>query len=232
MKIVMINGQNHKGSTYHIGRSLAEKVGGEITEFFLPRDFSDICLGCNRCFMEDENLCLHHEKLAPIIQKMDEADLLIFTSPVYVYHVTGAMKVFLDHFGYRWLVHRPEETMFQKQAVCITTAAGAGMKSTLQDMADSLFFWGVPKIYRMGYAIHAVSYTEISPKTKAKIEKKSDRLAKIIQKNRTQLSPGLKTKFYFYLMRLFMKKGWNGVDEEYWKNKGWLEKVRPWNKPA
>ena len=26
MKIAMINGQNHKGSTYHIGKMLAEKI--------------------------------------------------------------------------------------------------------------------------------------------------------------------------------------------------------------
>ena len=34
----MINGQNHKGSTYHIGKMLADKLGGEVTEFFLPKD--------------------------------------------------------------------------------------------------------------------------------------------------------------------------------------------------
>lgn len=38
MKTVIINGQNHKGSTYHIGKLLADKIGGEVTEFFLPRD--------------------------------------------------------------------------------------------------------------------------------------------------------------------------------------------------
>lgn len=48
MNIVIINGQNHKGSTYHIGRKLAERVGGNITEFFLPRDFSDYCVGCGQ----------------------------------------------------------------------------------------------------------------------------------------------------------------------------------------
>lgn len=36
MKITMIHGQNHKGSTYHIGRMLAETLETEdnITEFF------------------------------------------------------------------------------------------------------------------------------------------------------------------------------------------------------
>ena len=139
MKITMIHGQNHKGSTCHIGQMLAQKIGGEVTEFFLPRDFSGYCTGCVACIVKDESLCAHHEQLQPIVQAMDEADVLILTSPVYVYHVTGQMKAFLDHCAYRWMMHRPEERMFSTQAVCISTAAGAGMKSTNKDMADSLF---------------------------------------------------------------------------------------------
>ena len=36
MKIVMIHGQNHKGSTYNIGRMIANKIGREedVVEFF------------------------------------------------------------------------------------------------------------------------------------------------------------------------------------------------------
>ena len=45
MKIVMINGQNHKGSTYHIGKMLADKVAGELTEFFCREIFQSIVLG-------------------------------------------------------------------------------------------------------------------------------------------------------------------------------------------
>lgn len=39
MKTVIINGQNHKGSTYHIGKLLADKIGGEVTEFFSSAGF-------------------------------------------------------------------------------------------------------------------------------------------------------------------------------------------------
>ena len=130
MQIVMIHGQNHRGSTYHIGKMVADALGGTVTEFFLPRDFGSFCVGCNNCFMKDESLCPHHAKLKPITDAMDDADVLILTSPVYVYHATGAMKAFLDHYGYRWMVHRPEPAMFHKQAVCVATAAGAGMRST------------------------------------------------------------------------------------------------------
>lgn len=37
MRITIIHGQNHKGSTYHIARMLAEKLGGEMKEFFCQR---------------------------------------------------------------------------------------------------------------------------------------------------------------------------------------------------
>ena len=108
--------------------------------------------------MKGEENCPHYKKLLPITRAMDEADVIILASPVYVYHATGQMKAFLDHYGYRWMVHRPEEKMFTKQAVCISTAAGAGMKSTNKDMADSLFFWGVPKIYQYGVAVQATEW--------------------------------------------------------------------------
>ena len=45
IKVVIIHGQSHKGSTYHIARMLAEKISDDIREFFLPRDFGEICVG-------------------------------------------------------------------------------------------------------------------------------------------------------------------------------------------
>ena len=39
MKITVINGQNHKGSTYNMGKILADKLSDDATEIFLPLDF-------------------------------------------------------------------------------------------------------------------------------------------------------------------------------------------------
>lgn len=106
MRIVIINGQNHKGSTRMIARDLAEKViqrdGGEIREFFLPRDFDEPCIGCGTCFRTELSRCPHHEKLQPITESLEWADLIILASPVYVYHATGQMKALLDHYGTQW----------------------------------------------------------------------------------------------------------------------------------
>ena len=228
MKIVIVNGQNHKGSTYHIGKMLADKLRGDTKEFFLPKDFGDFCTGCTNCFIKNENLCPHYKKLNIITKAIDEADLLIFTSPVYVYHVTGPMKAFLDNYGYRWMVHRPDERMFKKQAVCISTAAGAGTRSTNKDMADSFFFWGIPKIYKYGVAVRAVSFEKINPKIMAKIEKDIDTLALKIIKNNGKVKPNIKTKGFFMVMRMLVKSGWNKADSVYWSKKGWTGNKRPW----
>lgn len=55
MKIVLIHGQNHKGSSYHIGRLLAEQfTESEVSEFFLPRDLEHFCIGCYNCIEDEE----------------------------------------------------------------------------------------------------------------------------------------------------------------------------------
>ena len=228
MNIVIIHGQSHEGTTCHIARMLAKQLQGEVTEFFLPRDFGEFCKGCTLCFTKSETLCPHHAKLLPLTEAIDAADVIILASPVYVYHATGAMKAFLDHYGYRWMAHRPDERMFRKQAVCISTAAGAGMKTTNKDMADSAFFWGCARIYKLGFAVRATDWDSVSPKSRATVEKKAASIAKAIQKRCGSVKPGLKTKAFFHIMRMLQKNGWNEADKQYWYDKGWIGKERPW----
>lgn len=228
MKTVIIHGQSHKGSTYHIARMLGEKLNGEIAEFFLPRDFGEFCRGCTNCIVKSSDKCPHYEKLSPITNAMDEANVIILASPVYVFHATGSMKAFLDHYGWRWMVHRPEETMFKKQGVCISTAAGGGMKSTNKDMAHSLFYWGVGKIYKCGVAVAATDWNSVSDKKKSSIEKATTSIAEKILNRQKRVKPSVKTKGMFLIMRLAQKKGWNEADVNYWNSKGWLNKKRPW----
>ncbi len=226
--IVIIHGQSHKGSTYNIAHNLAEKIGGEITEFFLPKDFDEFCYGCIHCFNEGEEKCPHYAKLKPITDALIKADVIILASPVYVFHQTGSMKALLDHYGYMWMAHRPEESMFKKQGICISTAAGAGIKSTNKDLADSLFYWGVPKIYKYGTPIAATGWDIVKDDKKKEIDKNLNKIAKKVNKKYGKVKPGFKTKAFFGIMRIMEKHGWNPKDIEYWKNKGWLDNKRPW----
>ena len=104
MKITVINGTEKHGVTYKMKEIFLEefKNDAEITEFYLPKDCPGFCVGCTSCFRTKEKNCKDAEYVQKIEKALLEADLLVFTSPAYVFHCTGAMKAMLDHFGYRW----------------------------------------------------------------------------------------------------------------------------------
>ena len=229
MKTVIIHGQSHEGSTCMVARELAAKVGGEVQEFFLPRDFDKPCCGCFTCFKTDLSKCPHHKELEPLKEAILDADLLIFESPVYVYHASGQMMSFLDHFGTWWIIHRPMPEMSGKQAVAISTAAGGGMKSTAKDMSDSLEMWGINKVYKLGLAVQALKPGEIPDRIMKRIHRKTDKLAHRIRKNAGKRGCNGRAKKWFYLMR-FAHMHFPAMEPDfgYWEERCWHDKKRPW----
>ncbi len=232
MNITIINGQNRKGSSYTMGRMLAEKLtdDGSITEFFLPRDLNHYCLGCYAC-IEDEKRCPFWEEKKKIMDAMKAADLLIFTTPNYCMAPSGAMKSFLDMMFDAWMVHKPKEWMFQKKAVILSTSAGASCGGVLKVVKASLAGWGIPYIKAFGLPVHAMNWNGVPQKKKEKIEKKLTSIAKKLKKGKPP-HVGLGIKVNFMFMRMLHIKGWDSspTEAEYWKEKGWLGKARPWKK--
>lgn len=230
MKIVLIHGQNHKGSSYHIGRMIADKITieNEITEFFLPKDLNHFCLGCYKC-IEDDAKCPFYDEKKEIMDAVEAADLLIFTTPTYCMRASAPMKAFIDLTFTYWMVHRPRKCMFSKKAVVVSTAAGSGMKSAIKDVTNALFYWGVPYIKSYGIALQAMNWDVVAEKKKAKIEKDTTKLAHKLSNNKKP-SVGIKTRFMFKVMGGMQSAGWGSspVEKEYWESNGWLGKMRPW----
>ena len=232
MKITIIHGQNHKGSSYHIGRMLAEKLADEqeITEFFLPKALNHFCLGCYSC-IDDEKRCPYYSEKKVIADAMEQAELLIFTTPTYCMECSAPMKSFMDFFYQYWIPHRPRKYMFSKKAVVISTAAGAGTGKAIAPIKRTLAYWGVP--YRKGYgmAVSAENWEQVSEKKKLKIEKDMSTLA-IKVKRAKKRKPGFFIRLMFLLMAS-AKKGskedsYDANEARYWKENGWLDRERPW----
>ena len=230
MNIVLIHGQNHKGSSYHIGRMIADKITGEkdVTEFFLPRDLNHFCLGCYKCIEGDENCPFYDEKKI-IMNAVEEADLLIFTTPTYCLRASAPMKSFLDLTFTYWMSHRPRKCMFSKKAVVVSTAAGSGAKSAVKDITDALFYWGIPYVKSYGIAVQAMNWDMVKPAKKDKITKNISRLSQKLS-NRKKPFVGIKTRFMFKMMGGMQSIGFGSspIEKEYWENNGWLGKKRPW----
>ncbi len=237
MKITVINATEKKGVTYHLKESFLAplKDKAEITEFYLPKDGPGFCVGCLQCFSKDQNLCKDAAKVQAIEKALLEADLLVFASPAYVFHTTGAMKALLDHFGYRWMPHRPAKEMFGKRAVIITQALGAGEGSAAKDMRDSLSWWGISYIKTYRYKLMGdIKWENLPEKKRSSIAKSLTAAAKKFASidYRKPAHTSLITKAKFYAVRILQKnlgkRNPEYTDYKYWKANGWLDKARPW----
>ena len=229
MKITAIYGTEHVGSTVELARMAISQLQPEsVTEFFLPRDFDHYCSGCGACFTSATPCCVQAKaQIEPILQAIEQADILIFASPVYVYHVTGAMKSFLDHMGCRWMVHRPNGAMFQKRALLLTTAAGGGMRSTLKDLKDNMNFWGVGRIVCYGKAIRALYWKNVSPQMRATLARDISKVCDKLQVERP-VKPGLTVRLLFRFFQKLQSRMQNPTDIAYWQAQGWLSGQKPW----
>lgn len=237
MKITVINGTEKHGVTYRLKEIFLDSFRDEaqITEYYLPRDCPAFCSGCVSCVLAGEGTCKDAEYISKIASSLLDADLIVMTSPVYVFHATGAMKAFLDHFAYLWMPHRPAKEMFSKRAVIITQGLGSGMRSTVQDMRHSLSWWGVSHIGVFKGALMSELVWDRLPEKKRrqlteKIKKLAEKFARIDYTRPARTSAATKVKF---LMCRMMQKGTNKNDPEwldgqYWAAQGWLEDKRPW----
>ena len=237
MKITVINGTEKHGVTYRMKEIFLDEFrdNAEITEYYLPKDGPGFCMGCTACFLKDQNLCKDAQVVQKIEKSMLEADLLVFTSPAYVFHTTGAMKAMLDHFGYRWMPHRPAKEMFGKRAVIITQCLGAGGKSAAKDIKDSLSWWGISSIKVISFKLMAdVDWNKIDEKKKESFQKKLCSVAgkmHSIDYNKPAYT-NLKVKAKFYAVRMMQtnlgKQDHEYTDYKYWDENGWIGKERPW----
>lgn len=240
MKITVINATEKHGVTCRLKELFLSgfRQTADITEYYLPRDCPGFCTGCTSCIQKGERFCKDADKISVIEASLLEADLIVMTSPAYVFHTTGAMKALLDHFAYRWMPHRPAPEMFGKRAVILTQCLGAGAKSAAKDIRHSLSWWGVSEIgVFTGALMVDIVWDKLPGKKQDELKRKVQKLSKrfahmdYTKPARTKLT----TKLKFAACRM-MQKSLHEADPEYadgkyWAQQGWLGGTRPW-KPA
>lgn len=232
MKITVIHGQSHKGSSYHITNQMINKIlsdDKEVYEYFMPSDTPNYCVGCYKCFNESEKDCPQAKKVQKIVRSMELSDIIVIDSPTYCYAMTGQLKTFFDHLGYMWLSHRPKDAMFNKVGIVVSTASGAGANKVTKALAQQMFWIGTSKVFQYSKSVNASSWETVPDKIKESIEKDTSKISVKAKAKVGKTSPNFRLKFMFTIMRMMQKSNdWNMVDKNYWKENGWLDKKRPW----
>lgn len=232
MKITVIHGQAHKGSTYNVTKQIVDKIKSkekEIDEYFMPKDTPNSCIGCYKCFNESEYSCPQNKEVQEIVNSMESSDIIVINSPTYCLGMTGQLVTFLNHLGYMWLSHRPKKDMFNKVAIVVSTTAGAGANKVTKALKEQMFWIGIPKVIKYGKRVNASSWETVPDKIKASIDKDTSKIAKELETKLGRVKADFRLKFIFNIMRMSQRANtWNMVDRDYWQVNGWLDKNRPW----
>ena len=99
MRVTIINGSPRPGGNTEImAREFArgaEEAGNQVELINLAGKKIAGCLGCKYCFSHD-GVCVQKDDMPPILEVLDQTDLLVFASPIYWFDITSQMKSFID----------------------------------------------------------------------------------------------------------------------------------------
>ncbi len=99
MRVVILNGSPRKGANTEVmANAFADEAracghDAEVVNVGLM----DIhgCLGCQYCFAH-EGACVQKDDMAGVLEKLREADVVVFASPIYWFDITAQEKAAID----------------------------------------------------------------------------------------------------------------------------------------
>ncbi len=112
------------------------------------------CLGCNHC-VRNQGACVHRDDFEELRGKWMEADVILYSLPVYHMSMPGQVKCFIDRLGnssfgsHRVMLPDGTETLMKQCKVIGTIAQGihfaSGQEHTITDMINhALIMQSVP----------------------------------------------------------------------------------------
>lgn len=73
----------------------AKDSGNEVVEIFINDKNINYCKACAYC-ERHKGECSQHDDMAEIISEILKSDVVVFSSPVYFYSISGQIKILID----------------------------------------------------------------------------------------------------------------------------------------
>ncbi len=228
-KILIINGSLRPlGQTRRVIDAFIARLGTDFSVELLNLREVDLkgCLGCASCLSRGEETCPLKDDRDIILQKMDEADGVVFATSNFSLQVTHLMKNFLDRYAF--VVHHP---MFFKRGFTVIITQGVfGGGAIEKYFKQTVGFWGGNYIKGTILTLTSAAYNPISPWNKdevkrvdVQVKKLAKRFSKEINRHQ-QPSPSFFRILMFHMTRLAHKySGQDNKDARHFREKGWLE---------
>lgn len=108
----------------------AREAGNDVEFIPLAGKKIGFCLGCRGC--KETHRCVIHDDADIIVQKMKDADVVAFASPIYYYEMSGQMKVLLDRTNALYTAD------YKFRDIYLLTTAEATSQDTPQEAINGL----------------------------------------------------------------------------------------------
>lgn len=177
-KILLISGSARNGNCKIVLENIQKNFWLEYsTDLIFLRDYNiKECLGCNAC--SKTSTCAHDDRMDEIVDKINDADIIVLATPNYFYNISGLTKLFIDR----------TYSCYQKNALrdkkFIYVYVGEDDPATTKKYLDNAMygFTICHEISVLGsFAYSAGGIGEFKDMTKAK--ETTDEIASLIRKN-------------------------------------------------
>ena len=228
MNVLAIQGSPHRGNTYErverFGEVLKTMGNIEFEHVELRNLHLEPCRGCFLCFERGEEHCPLADDRKEIARKLDEADGVVFATPVYAMHVSSLFKRFVDRFAYTF--HRPR--YFGAYAVGLGVTGAVGLRETLGYLKMLAGSWGFEYLGDLGYTSPPVNtkLAELPPMRKGK--DRTEKIARKLHRAMREKPPRKLTAndyLHFHALRALYRRmeEYSPTDFAYYRERGWLD---------
>lgn len=133
MNIILLQGgARKKGNTAKVLGWIEEELltlGHKVETIYLSNKRLNGCLGCARCKKHpDEIACVQKDDMPEILEKLIDAHVVVFSSPLYFWGVNAQLKAVIDRtYSLYTQYHQPDHASLvkgQRQALLVTGGGG------------------------------------------------------------------------------------------------------------
>lgn len=103
MKILVINGspKGEKSNSFQVAKAFLKGInegnaGNEVEICHLSDKKIGHCLGCFGCWKKTPGICVLKDDMAQILKRVIEADLILYSFPLYYFSLPGLLKNYFD----------------------------------------------------------------------------------------------------------------------------------------
>lgn len=101
----------------------AKSVGNEVEKISLREKKINYCTGCGFCNSNNYTACSQKDDVSEILDKIIEADVVVFATPVYFYTMCGQLKTLIDRFCAKYTQIENKEFYFIMTAADLSSNA-------------------------------------------------------------------------------------------------------------